>query len=161
MELSTRDPEKAGDFIGTAEDWANAEGALREVLASRGLQFKTFPGEAAFYGPKIDVKLVDVLGRLWQLSTVQFDFNLPARFELDVHGRGWRAAPAGDGASRAVRVGGAVLWGADRALCGGVSVLAGTGAGGGGPDLHGQAPGVCPRGVVDRLRGGGAAGGAG
>jgi threonyl-tRNA synthetase len=86
VELSTRDPNKGGDFIGTAEDWANAEGALKNVLTNRGLTFDTFPGEAAFYGPKIDVKLVDVLGRLWQLSTVQVDFNLPARFELEYVG---------------------------------------------------------------------------
>jgi threonyl-tRNA synthetase len=86
VELSTRDPNKAGDFFGTPEDWANAESALKNVLTERGLAFNTFPGEAAFYGPKIDVKLVDVLGRLWQLSTVQFDFNLPARFELEYVG---------------------------------------------------------------------------
>jgi threonyl-tRNA synthetase len=86
VELSTRDPHKEGDFFGTAENWSHAEGALKKVLTDRGLTFKTFPGEAAFYGPKIDVKLVDVLGRLWQLSTVQFDFNLPARFELEYVG---------------------------------------------------------------------------
>ncbi len=86
VELSTRDAEKAGDFMGTAENWAHSEGALKKVLTERGLNFNTFPGEAAFYGPKIDVKLVDVLGRLWQLSTVQFDFNLPARFELEYVG---------------------------------------------------------------------------
>ncbi|MGA2635848.1 MAG: threonine--tRNA ligase, partial [Terracidiphilus sp.] len=86
VELSTRDPLKAGDFFGTPENWANAEGALKKVLTDRGLTFNTFPGEAAFYGPKIDVKLIDVLGRPWQLSTVQFDFNLPARFELEYVG---------------------------------------------------------------------------
>ena len=86
VELSTRDPQKGGDFFGTAEDWAHAEGALKKVLTDRGLTFNTFPGEAAFYGPKIDVKLIDVLGRPWQLSTVQFDFNLPARFELEYVG---------------------------------------------------------------------------
>jgi len=86
VELSTRDPHKSGEFFGTAVDWSHAEGALKKVLTDRGLTFNTFPGEAAFYGPKIDVKLVDVLGRLWQLSTVQFDFNLPARFELEYVG---------------------------------------------------------------------------
>ena len=86
VELSTRDPGKSGDFVGSEADWAQAEGALKEVLTRRGLQFKSFPGEAAFYGPKIDIKLVDVLGRLWQLSTVQFDFNLPKRFELEYKG---------------------------------------------------------------------------
>ena len=56
------------------------------MLKAKGIPYKTISGEAAFYGPKIDVKLVDVLGRLWQLSTVQFDFNLPARFELEYVG---------------------------------------------------------------------------
>ncbi len=85
VELSTHKP---GDpaFIGTPEEWAESEGALKEVLTRRGLPFQSFPGEAAFYGPKIDIKLVDVLGRLWQLSTVQFDFNLPKRFQLEYVG---------------------------------------------------------------------------
>ena len=56
------------------------------MLKSKGIPYKTIPGEAAFYGPKIDVKLVDAIGRLWQLSTVQFDFNLPKRFELEYVG---------------------------------------------------------------------------
>jgi threonyl-tRNA synthetase len=86
VELSTRDPNKPGEFVGSDENWARAEGALRDVLTRRGLQFQSFPGEAAFYGPKIDIKLVDVLGRLWQLSTVQFDFTLPQRFELEYVG---------------------------------------------------------------------------
>jgi threonyl-tRNA synthetase len=85
VELSTHKPGNP-DFIGTPEEWAESEGALRDVLTKRGLTFASFPGEAAFYGPKIDVKLVDVLGRLWQLSTVQFDFNLPKRFELEYTG---------------------------------------------------------------------------
>jgi threonyl-tRNA synthetase len=85
VELSTHQPGNK-DFIGTPEEWAQSEGALRDVLTSRGLTFQTFPGEAAFYGPKIDIKLVDVLGRLWQLSTVQFDFKLPQRFELEYIG---------------------------------------------------------------------------
>jgi threonyl-tRNA synthetase len=85
VELSTHQPGNP-DFIGTPEEWAQAEGALHDVLTKRGLTFQTFPGEAAFYGPKIDVKLVDVLGRLWQLSTVQFDFKLPQRFELEYTG---------------------------------------------------------------------------
>jgi len=61
-------------------------GSLERALKSKGIAYKTIPGEAAFYGPKIDIKLVDVLGRLWQLSTVQFDFTLPARFELEYVG---------------------------------------------------------------------------
>ena len=86
VELSAHDPSKPGEFVGKQEDWLRAESALDRVLHRRGLTFKKIPGEGAFYGPKIDFKLVDVLGRLWQLSTVQFDFNLPARFELEYVG---------------------------------------------------------------------------
>jgi threonyl-tRNA synthetase len=86
VELSLHDPKKAGEFVGNESDWVNAEEALKGVLTKRGVAFKSIPGEGAFYGPKIDIKLVDVLGRLWQLSTVQFDFNLPARFELEYKG---------------------------------------------------------------------------
>jgi threonyl-tRNA synthetase len=86
VELSLRDPKKAGEFVGDAADWEKAESVLSDVLTKRGVSFKAIPGEGAFYGPKIDVKLVDVLGRLWQLSTVQFDFNLPKRFELEYVG---------------------------------------------------------------------------
>jgi len=86
VELSLRDPKKAGEFVGNAADWESAESVLKDVLTKRGVSFKSIPGEGAFYGPKIDIKLVDVLGRLWQLSTVQFDFNLPARFELEYKG---------------------------------------------------------------------------
>ncbi len=86
VELSLRDPKKAGEFVGNAADWDKAESVLKGVLTNRGVAFKSIPGEGAFYGPKIDIKLVDVLGRLWQLSTVQFDFNLPARFELEYTG---------------------------------------------------------------------------
>jgi threonyl-tRNA synthetase len=86
VELSLHDPTKAGEFVGNAADWEKAEAALKGVLTTRGVSFKSIPGEGAFYGPKIDIKLVDVLGRLWQLSTVQFDFNLPARFELEYKG---------------------------------------------------------------------------
>ncbi|HWW22673.1 MAG TPA: threonine--tRNA ligase [Edaphobacter sp.] len=86
VELSMHDPNKQGDYVGKASDWDNAEAALKGVLTKRGVPFKSIPGEGAFYGPKIDIKLVDVLGRLWQLSTVQFDFNLPQRFELEYKG---------------------------------------------------------------------------
>jgi threonyl-tRNA synthetase len=85
VELSTWDPNDE-KFIGTADQWENATGALVRVLNRKGIPFRTIPGEAAFYGPKIDIKLVDVLGRMWQLSTVQFDWNLPARFDLHFKG---------------------------------------------------------------------------
>jgi threonyl-tRNA synthetase len=86
VELSTWDPSDRAHYAGSNENWDLAIRSLDNVLKSRGIPYKTMPGEAAFYGPKIDVKLVDVLGRLWQLSTVQFDFNLPARFELEYVG---------------------------------------------------------------------------
>ena len=86
VELSTWDPSDRAHYAGSNENWDLAIRALDNVLKSKGIPYKTIPGEAAFYGPKIDVKLVDVLGRLWQLSTVQFDFNLPARFDLEYVG---------------------------------------------------------------------------
>jgi threonyl-tRNA synthetase len=86
IELSTWDPNDRAHYAGSNENWDLAINSLDNVLKAKGIPYKTIPGEAAFYGPKIDVKLVDVLGRLWQLSTVQFDFNLPARFELEYVG---------------------------------------------------------------------------
>jgi threonyl-tRNA synthetase len=86
VELSTWDPNDRSKYVGTDENWNLAIGSLMRSLDRKGIAYKTIPGEAAFYGPKIDVKLVDVLGRLWQLSTVQFDFTLPARFELEYVG---------------------------------------------------------------------------
>ncbi len=86
VELSTWDAKDRKSYVGSDENWAMAEGSLKKVLDAKGIPFKTIRGEAAFYGPKIDIKLVDVLGRMWQLSTVQFDFNLPARFELEYTG---------------------------------------------------------------------------
>jgi len=86
VELSTWDPTDRAHYAGSDENWALATNSLKHALERKGIAYKTIPGEAAFYGPKIDIKLVDVLGRLWQLSTVQFDFNLPARFELEYVG---------------------------------------------------------------------------
>ena len=86
VELSTWDPNDRAHYAGSDENWNLAVGSLQRALDRKGIAYKTISGEAAFYGPKIDIKLVDVLGRLWQLSTVQFDFNLPARFELEYVG---------------------------------------------------------------------------
>src|ERR1700680_2776763 len=82
-ELSTWDPDDRKNFVGSEEQWINATESLKKVLDRRKIEYKTIPGEAAFYGPKIDIKLVDAIGRLWQLSTVQVDFNLPQRFGLE------------------------------------------------------------------------------
>jgi threonyl-tRNA synthetase len=86
VELSTWDPKDAKNYVGDPKDWELAVNGLKTALQRKNIPYKEIPGEAAFYGPKIDVKLVDVLGRLWQLSTVQFDFNLPKRFELEYTG---------------------------------------------------------------------------
>jgi threonyl-tRNA synthetase len=83
IELATRPAEKA---LGTEEQWTDAENTLREVLQSRGLQFDVDEGGGAFYGPKLDFKLIDAIGRKWQGPTVQLDFNLPERFELEYVG---------------------------------------------------------------------------
>ena len=90
VELSTWDPNDRKTFIGRDEQWELAEASLKNVLERRGIPYKLIPGEAAFYGPKIDIKMVDAIGRLWQLSTVQFDFNLPERFGLEYVGEDGR-----------------------------------------------------------------------
>jgi threonyl-tRNA synthetase len=73
-------------FLGSDEDWEKAENALAAGLDARGIQYERIEGEAAFYGPKIDFKIEDAIGRLWQLGTVQWDFNLPERFQLEYIG---------------------------------------------------------------------------
>jgi threonyl-tRNA synthetase len=82
-ELSTWNPNDRRNFVGSDEQWNSATASLEKVLKELNIEYTTIPGEAAFYGPKIDIKLVDAIGRLWQLSTVQFDFNLPQRFGLE------------------------------------------------------------------------------
>jgi threonyl-tRNA synthetase len=82
-ELSTWNPDDRKSFVGSEDQWNMATNSLEKVLKRLNIEYKTIAGEAAFYGPKIDIKLVDAIGRLWQLSTVQFDFNLPKRFELE------------------------------------------------------------------------------
>ena len=76
--LSTR-PEK---YVGDLENWSKAEAALKGALESQGLKYSIDPGEGVFYGPKIDIKIKDVIGRSWQCSTIQVDFNLPERFDV-------------------------------------------------------------------------------
>jgi threonyl-tRNA synthetase len=86
VELSVRDPKRKEDYMGTDEDWELAEGALERVVQRAGIIYRRAEGEAVFYGPKIDIKIEDALGRPWQCSTVQFDFNLPRRFEVNYVG---------------------------------------------------------------------------
>ncbi|MFT0848471.1 threonine--tRNA ligase [Actinomycetaceae bacterium L2_0104] len=85
LELSTRDPDGKNQdkFIGSDEDWAEATRVLQEVCESTGLDLVADPGGAAFYGPKVSVQAKDALGRTWQMSTVQYDFNQPERFGLE------------------------------------------------------------------------------
>ncbi len=82
LELSMKDDEKS-KWIGTDEFWESSTDALRRVAVASGLKLTEVPGEAAFYGPKIDLKTRDAIGRVWQLSTVQVDPNLPERFDLE------------------------------------------------------------------------------
>jgi len=86
VELSARDPAHPEHYAGSVEEWQRAEGALVSTLERMKIPFKRMEGEAVFYGPKIDVKLIDAIGRPWQLTTVQFDFNLPPRFGLEYVG---------------------------------------------------------------------------
>jgi threonyl-tRNA synthetase len=85
-QISLRDPENKAKYIGTDENWALAESAIIEAAAEKGLNTVVELGEAAFYGPKLDFMVKDALGRKWQLGTIQVDYNLPERFELEYTG---------------------------------------------------------------------------
>jgi threonyl-tRNA synthetase len=86
IELSVRGNGTTKKYLGSDEDWQRAESALVAALEGQSLAYERIEDEAAFYGPKIDIKVEDSIGRLWQLTTVQFDFNLPERFELEYIG---------------------------------------------------------------------------
>ncbi|HHW80477.1 MAG TPA: threonine--tRNA ligase [Bacteroidales bacterium] len=85
-QISLRDPEDKVKYIGTDENWDKAERAIIEACEEKGLKTKIEYGEAAFYGPKLDFMVKDALGRRWQLGTIQVDYNLPDRFELEYTG---------------------------------------------------------------------------
>ncbi len=86
IELSVKGNDTSKHYLGTDEEWAYAEGALVKALTARGIEYQRIEGEAAFYGPKIDIKIEDAIGRVWQLGTVQLDSNLPERFGLEYIG---------------------------------------------------------------------------
>lgn len=85
-QISLRDPNNKDKYIGSDENWEKAENAIVEVCREKGLKAKIELGEAAFYGPKLDFMVKDALGRRWQLGTIQVDYNLPERFELEYTG---------------------------------------------------------------------------
>ena len=85
-QISFRDKENKEKYIGSDENWEKAEKAILEVAQERNLNYVIVPGEAAFYGPKMDFMVKDALGRKWQLGTIQVDYNLPERFELEYNG---------------------------------------------------------------------------
>ena len=82
-QISLRDPNDHTKYVGTDEDWALAERAIQEACQEKGLNAKVEYGEAAFYGPKLDFMIKDAIGRRWQLGTIQVDYNLPKRFQLE------------------------------------------------------------------------------
>jgi threonyl-tRNA synthetase len=86
VQVSLRDPDNSDKYIGSDENWNKAERAIQEVAEEKGLQTVVELGEAAFYGPKLDFMVRDAIGRKWQLGTVQIDYNLPERFELEYVG---------------------------------------------------------------------------
>lgn len=85
-QISLRDPKNTEKYIGSDSNWEKAERAIIEACAAKGLQTTTELGEAAFYGPKLDFMVRDAIGRKWQLGTIQVDYNLPERFELEYIG---------------------------------------------------------------------------
>ena len=86
VQISLRDPDNKEKYIGSDENWEKAENAIMEVARERGLNTIIVPGEAAFYGPKMDFMVKDALGRKWQLGTIQVDYNLPERFDMEYIG---------------------------------------------------------------------------
>jgi threonyl-tRNA synthetase len=86
FELSVRGGAENKFYLGGDEDWVAAEAQLASALKERNIVYERIEGEAAFYGPKIDIKIEDAIGRIWQLGTIQLDFNLPERFELEYTG---------------------------------------------------------------------------
>jgi len=86
VELSVRGNDPDAHYLGSDEDWESAERNLVDALNSRSIPYERIEGEAVFYGPKIDIRVEDAIGRNWQLTTVQFDFNLPRRFQLEYIG---------------------------------------------------------------------------
>lgn len=86
FELSVRGDAENKGYLGADEDWNSSEEQLANALRERGISYERIEGEAAFYGPKIDIKIEDAIGRIWQLGTVQLDFNLPERFEIEYTG---------------------------------------------------------------------------
>jgi len=85
-QVSIRDPKKPEKYIGNLENWEKAESAILNAAKEKGLNYEVVTGEAAFYGPKLDFMVKDALGRSWQLGTIQVDYNLPERFELEYKG---------------------------------------------------------------------------
>ncbi|MFP4288541.1 MAG: threonine--tRNA ligase [Bacteroidales bacterium] len=86
VQISLRDPDNPAKYIGTDENWEKAERAIIEAVEEKGIKADIEEGEAAFYGPKLDFMVRDALGRKWQLGTIQVDYNLPDRFELEYTG---------------------------------------------------------------------------
>jgi threonyl-tRNA synthetase len=86
VQISLRDPDNMQKYIGTDENWEKAERAIIEAVEEKGIKAEVQTGEAAFYGPKLDFMVKDALGRRWQLGTIQVDYNLPDRFELEYTG---------------------------------------------------------------------------
>ena len=90
IELSVRDPKNPGKYCGGDDLWCRAEASLVKALETRGYPYERMEGEAVFYGPKIDIKIKDALGRLWQCTTIQFDFNMSERFDMTFVGEDGR-----------------------------------------------------------------------
>lgn len=87
VDLSVRDPQQKGKYLGGEEIWRKAEESLEKALKERKIKYQRAEGEAVFYGPKIDIKLLDALNRTWQCTTIQVDFNFPEKFDLNFIGK--------------------------------------------------------------------------
>jgi threonyl-tRNA synthetase len=91
IDLSVRDPKNPAKYAGSEDLWQQAEASLVKALVARGLPYTRMEGEAVFYGPKIDIKIKDAIGRFWQCTTIQFDFNMSERFDMTYIGEDGQA----------------------------------------------------------------------
>ena len=128
FELSVRGNAENKVYLGADEEWENAESSLANALKERGISYERIEGEAAFYGPKIDIKIEDAIGRIWQLGTIQLDWNLPERFNLEYTGEDGQQTSSDYGSSRFVRFGRKIFRRFGRTFRRRVSILARAGA---------------------------------
>ena len=128
-QISLRDPNNREKYIGSDENWEKAERAIVEACEEKGLNARVELGEAAFYGPKLDFMVKDAIGRRWQLGTIQVDYNLPERFELEYTGSDNQKTSSCYDTSSTIRLNGTFCCGSYRTYCRKIPFMVDSGTG--------------------------------